>query len=244
MLHSGKACVCLAIILATSDAEKQTPAARLLAMYRRRAKQYEEEALEAENAAKSWEKKTEAAVEESRKEAETLTHKALKDQGVDVWANAAWEFDYMMNDPHPAQAAAAAAKAVVPYQKLYANYVSMQNSYDTAAVGYALRAKSDSSLAKQLQTYANQYKFQGDKAMSDTYEGQATILMKQANTFKGIADDYSKTAHRIYRALPTMQAMTGAAGAYAAAKANPGGALPPGQLFPFTPAPPLLDTVG
>jgi len=82
MLHSGKACVCLAIILATSHAEKQTPAARLLAMYRRRAKQYEEEALEAENAAKSWEKKTEAAVEESRKEAETLTHKALM---IKVW---------------------------------------------------------------------------------------------------------------------------------------------------------------
>ncbi len=60
-----------------------------------------------------------------------------------------------------------------------------QTAYDTTAQGYALRIGMDQDAAKKLQTYANQYKLEGNTERSNTYAGQAALLMKQAENYRG-----------------------------------------------------------
>ena len=43
----------------------------------------------------------------------------------------------------------------------------------------------DQDAAKKLQSYANQYELEGNKEMAKTYGTQASLLMKQAENYRG-----------------------------------------------------------
>merc|ERR1719160_2146804 len=97
-----------------------------------------------------------------------------------TWAHAAWDFEKMLTNPLPGRAAAAAAKAAAPIDATAADYVKSEKIYDGASQAYAERVGMDQGLAKQLATYANQYRLQGDEVLAKTYGEQSTELMKQA----------------------------------------------------------------
>lgn len=219
-----------------SDDPNSNPTVQL---YRRWAKQYEKDAEEAEAAAAEYAREAKAAVAKSTAETHEKAPVEVSNVQADTWVRATEKVEDMLTNDAPAKGAAAAAAAAKPYNDLYAKYEDSKNAYNSAAVGYALRAQMDSGLAKQLQTYANQFHLQGNKALGDTYQGQATMLMKQATTYKGMAEDYDATANRIYRALPEIQKMAGMAGAFAAYGENPTNAMSAKDVYPFTVAPPL-----
>jgi len=211
-----------------------------VAMYRRWTLQYEKDAVEAEKAAEMYSKMTQDVLKNSKETTAAITAGELQRIGADTWAHSAWQFEQMLTDPLPGKAALAAAKAAAPYGKAYTQYAAAQAQYNAAATGYALRVGMDQKLAKQLQTYSDQYRLQGEKVMADSYKSQATLLMKQATSFQGLATDYQSMATRIFGALPTIQNMAGQAGAYAAWQVNPANNLPPQHAFPFTIVPPLV----
>ena len=72
----------------------------------------------------------------------------------------------------------------------------------------------DQAAAKKLQTYANQYKLEGNTEMANTYAGQASLLMKQAENYKNVAQGYTKMALKLNAVIPTIQADAGKAAAY------------------------------
>merc|ERR1719386_451512 len=97
----------------------------------------------------------------------------------------------------------------------------------------------DEALAKQLATYANQYRLQGDNEMAKAYVEQSTLLMKQADTFAKISTNYNKMANKLKTVVPVIQDMAGMHGASAAWKIDPDATLPAEHVFPFTPVPPI-----
>eukprot|EP00747_Dinoflagellata_sp_TGD_P162077 gnl/TRDRNA2_/TRDRNA2_179273_c0_seq1.p1 gnl/TRDRNA2_/TRDRNA2_179273_c0~~gnl/TRDRNA2_/TRDRNA2_179273_c0_seq1.p1 ORF type:complete len:317 (-),score=83.94 gnl/TRDRNA2_/TRDRNA2_179273_c0_seq1:234-1184(-) len=212
---------------------------KLINNYRKYTLQYEKDAVEAEKAAKIYSLMAKQAVKQSKAMTKQISTAEFARVGIPLWAHAAWQFEEMITDPRPAKGAAAAAKAAAPYAKAYGDYVKAQNSYDAAAQAYGNRVGMDSSQAKLLQTYANQYRLQGNTELADAYQEQATTLMKQAEAFKGIALDYNTMAAKIFGVLPSIQDMAGVAGTRAEWMENPTGAFGPEQAVPFTPVPPL-----
>lgn len=211
----------------------------LLTMYRKWTLQYQKDAQEASSAAAYYAQQTRLLEEQVNPEAIANTvNKRLAADGVPVWAYAAWTVQGMLNDPTPVKAAAAAAEAAAPYNAAYAAYDKAKVQFNTAAVGYALRAKQDADLAHNLMSYSNQFRLQGNTEQADTYKGQATNLMKQAEKFKGLADKDNQMAEKIYGVLPSIQGWAGKAGAAAAYDENPLGNLPAKDIFPFTVVPP------
>lgn len=211
----------------------------LLAMYRKYTMQYKEDALEAYAAAKYYAEATQALSNSlNEKEVQARVREKMIGMGVDNWAYAAWAVQGMLNNPIPAKAAAAAAEAAAPYNAAFAAYDKSKVQYNTAATGYALRAKQDAALSQQLMSYANQFRLQGDTTQADQYKGQSMELMKQAVKFKDQANKYQETAQKIYGVLPSIQSWAGKAGAEAAYEANPLGDLPAKEIFPFTVVPP------
>jgi len=224
---------------ASAGSRLQSAANPLLAMYERWTYQYTKDAQEAEAAAAKYAQLTrEEAAKFDPEGMHKEVAKRLKKMGVDTWAYSAWEVQNMLNNPAPKKAAAAAAAAAAPYNAAYAAYDKAKASYNGASIGYALRAKQDAGLAHQLMSYSNQFRLQGNNEQADTYAGQSTGLMKQADNFKNLADTYDTMAQKIYGVLPAIQSWAGKAGAYAAYEENPLGALPAKDIFPFTIVPP------
>jgi hypothetical protein len=225
---------------AASSSSSSTAAANpLLSLYRKWTFQYEKDADEALGEAKFYADETQKLADKVTAKGEGIkVRKKLTDMGVSDWAYAAWTVQGMLNDPAPVKAGAAAAKAAAPYNAAYAAYDTAKVQYDTAAQGYALRAKMDAGLAHQLMSYSNQFRLQGNNQRADEYKGQSTGLMTQANTFKGLANQYSEQAAKIYGVLPSIQNWAGKAAGYAAFEENPLGALPAKEIFPFTVVPP------
>lgn len=211
----------------------------LLTMYRKWTLQYEKDAEEASSAAQYYAQQTKLLEESVNPEKiGEQVKKRLASDGVPLWAYAAWTVQGMLNDPAPVKAAAAAAEAAAPYNAAYAAYDKAKVQFNTAAVGYALRAKQDAELAHNLMSYSNQFRLQGNAQQADVYKGQATNLMKQADTFKGLANKDQQMADKIYGVLPSIQGWAGKAGAAAAYDENPLGNLPAKDVFPFTVVPP------
>lgn len=211
----------------------------LLKQYRAWTQQYEKDAQEANEAAKHYADLAKAVIPDVEKLAHKLGEDEMKRIGVYTWAHAAWQFEKMLENRAPQEAAKAAAEAAAPFNKAVADYQKAQTGYDTTAQMYALRVGMDFDLAKKLRTYAMQYKLQGNEEMEQTYEAQAQLLGKQVETFGGLAKQYSHMAHKIHNAIPIIQRDAGAAGAYAAYFKNPTNAIPPEHAFPFTVAPPI-----
>jgi len=211
----------------------------LLAMYRKWTLQYEKDAQEATSAAAYYAHQTKLLEEQvSAADVGDTMKKKLAADGVPVWAYAAWTVQGMLSDQTPVRAAAAAAEAAAPYNAAYAAYDKAKAQFNSAAVGYALRAKQDADLAHNLMSYANQFRLQGNTQQADVYKGQATSLMTQAEKFSGLADKDTQMAEKIYGVLPSIQGWAGKAGAAAAYDENPLGNLPAKDVFPFTVVPP------
>lgn len=211
----------------------------LLAVYRKRTQQYEKDARDALGSAAFYTQEAKRVANEvNSQDMSLIVKKRLKDMGVSDWAYASWAVQGMLNDRKPVNAADAAAKAAAPYNEAYGAYDKAKTQYDSAAMGYALRAKQDAGLAQQLMSYSNQFRLQGDTKTADNYNAQSSALMAQADKFKGLANTYSETAAKIYGVLPSIQGWAGKAGAYAAYQENPLGALPAKDVFPFTVVPP------
>lgn len=227
------------LVFKRSEVTSESQVNPLMARYRKWTLQYQKDAEEALGQAEFYTAETKKLADKANlKDMQVLMQKKLKDMGVDTWAYAAWTVQDMLNNPKPVKAAAAAAKAAAPYNAAYAAYDKTKNQYDSAAIGYALRAKQDAGLAYQLMSYSNQAKLQGDSKQADTYKGQSVSLMTQAGKFKGLANTYSETAAKIYGVLPSIQSWAGKAGAMAAYEENPLGDLPAKEIFPFTVVPP------
>mmetsp|Transcript_1187 Transcript_1187/g.2594 ORF Transcript_1187/g.2594 Transcript_1187/m.2594 type:complete len:274 (-) Transcript_1187:81-902(-) len=208
----------------------------LLDNYRRMAVAYEKDAQEAEVAAEKYSYMTQAALGGAVKQAVNTEMERLH---VRPWANAVWQFERMLRDPRPANAAAKASEAAAPYEKEFNVYVDRQHKFDAAAQQYALRVRADGELAKNLATYSNQYRLEGDSEKADEFKVQAQTLMNQVASEQSLAKQYHAMAQQIFKKLPDIQKMAGQAAEYAAWKENPAGALPTAQLLPFTVAPPL-----
>lgn len=211
----------------------------LLEQYRKWTLQYQADASEASQAAAYYAQQTKMLEEKvSPGSIDELMHKKLVSDGVNTWAYAAWAVQGMLEDQAPVRAAKAAAEAAAPYNAAYAAYDKAKTQFNTAAVGYALRAKQDADLARNLMSYSNQFRAQGNDGQAEVYKGQAHSLMKQAEKFKGLADKDTVMAEKIYGVLPSIQGWAGKAGAAAAYDENPLGNLPAKDIFPFTVVPP------
>lgn len=221
-----------------ADVSRQ-PSNPVIDLYGRQTKQYLMDAVEAEKAAKMYAKMAAAVVPKAVKTAAVLTTQEMSRIDMPTWAHAAWEFEKMLTNPLPAKAAAAAAKAAAPIDATAAAYVKSEKIYDQASQDYATRVGMDEALAKQLATYANQYRLQGDKVLANTYAEQSTLLMNQADTFAKISQKYNKMANKIKDVVPVIQDMAGMHGASAAWKVDPDNTLPLEHVFPFTPVPPI-----
>merc|ERR1719327_1213310 len=211
----------------------------LLGFYREKTKQYEKDAVEAMKAAEMYTKMAQQAVPIAAKQATKLTGEELKRIDIDTWAHSTWQFEQLLHNPLPGKAAAAAAAAAAPIGKIVGEYAKAEGAYDVTAQEYANRVALDTDLSKKLITYAHQYALQGNKAMSDAYDEQATLLMNQATKFADISKSYNKMATKIFNVIPILQGMAGTTGDFAAWKVDPGGSLPAEHVFPFTPVPPL-----
>jgi len=227
---------CLILFAVALGLEKKNPA--FLARYTEMTEQYEKDAEEANEAAKHYDELAKEAVPGVKKLTDKLVDEEMKRIGVATWAHAAWDFEKMLKNPAPREAAKAAAEAAKPYNKAVADYQNAQTGYDTTAQMYALRVGMDFDQAKKLRTYANQFKLEGNKEMEQTYETQAALLAKQAETYGGLAEQYRTMALRIHNVIPVLQKEAGAAGAYAAYFKNPTNAMPPEHAFLYTVAPP------
>jgi len=211
----------------------------LMEMYHKWTLQYERDAVDAAAAAKHYAQLAHEAVALAQKEAHVLGANEMMRIGVNTWAHAAWQFEKMLTNSAPAQAAKAATAAAAPFNKIVEDYKAAQGAYDSTAQGYALRVGMDDALAKKLMTYSNQYKLQGDKDMEETFKTQATLLANQAENYGNLAKQYTAMAHKIHNVIPILQRDAGMAAGYAAYFKNPTNALPPEHAFPFTVAPPL-----
>jgi len=207
--------------------------------YKRMTLQYLADAKAAAQDAKRYEEMIKAAAPGVVSETSAESSKELARIGVPVWGHATWEIEKMLTNTAPAKAAAAAAKAAAPFMKAAGEYQKAQTAYDATAQGYVLRIGMDQDAAKKLQTYANQYKLEGNTEMSNTYAGQAALLMKQAENYRDTAVEYHKMATRLHAVINSIQADAGKAGAYAAYPLNPGNSFGPEHVFPFTVAPPF-----
>jgi len=208
----------------------------LLDSYTKMAVAYEKDAQEAEVAAEKYNYMTQAALGGAVKQAVGAEMERLH---VKPWANAVWHFERMLRDPRPAKAAKAAAKAAGLYEKEFNVYADAQHKYEAAAQRYALRVRADGELARNLATYSNQYRLEGDTEKADEFKEQATTLINQVASEQKLAKQYHAMATKIFGQLPDIQKMVGQAAKYAAWKENPAGALPSSQLLPYTVAPPL-----
>lgn len=210
----------------------------VISMYRRWTQQYVKDAQDAKEAAEYYAMMTKKVEQKVAESSRKLVPEELEKRHAPTWAYSAWAVEDILNDQTAAKGGAAAAAAAAPYNKAYADYNKAKMSYDSAAVGYALRAKQDAGLAKQLMTYSDQFRLQGRGPTADTYLGQANMLMKQAENYKGLADQYSGMSHKIYSVLPTIQDWAGKAGAFAAYGENPTNAMSAKDAFPYTIVPP------
>lgn len=228
--------------LLAGKVQAQQPAASnpVLNIYLQETLSYEKDAQEAERAAQMYQKMTHDVLQGPLKaETASITAGEMNRIGVNTWGHAVLSFEDMLYEQAGAKGAAAAAKAVKPYNKILAGYVKAQNAYDTTAMAYDLRIPGDENMAKQLITYANQYRLQGNDDMADKYDNMATTYIEQAEKFAGTAQNYFKMAVKINQATPGIQKMAGIAGTHAAWTKNPANVVPASHLFPFTPVPPL-----
>jgi hypothetical protein len=224
---------------AVASQAKQAPINPVLSLYRDWTLQYAKDATEANKAAQMYAKMSQSLLNGPLKQTTaSLTQQEMGRIGIKTWGHAVYEFEKMLQNDGGTRAAAAAAKAAAPYNKLVGDYVKAQGIYDSTAMGYALRITLDVPLAKKLVTYANQYRLQGDNKMADNYDNQASSLMGQAENMARISKGYFKTAMRLNAIAPGIQKMAGIAGAKAAYMVGPP-VIPQSHLFPFTPVPPL-----
>lgn len=223
-----------------SGAAGQGPGgASLVSKYRLEAQQYERAAQEAANEARKFEQKTKNLVYYGGSKTAKLTHQELQRRHLGVWANAAWKVQQMLDDPKPVQAAADAERATLPYIRAYEGYQATSAQYGRTAQAYALRANSDAGTARQLATYANQYRLQGDENTGDLYEHHSRQLMTQADSYEGLALKYQGIAKKIHQALPVIKRMADAERANTEWEENPERGVLPEHVFTFTIAPPL-----
>lgn len=213
--------------------------AALIAMYRRRAQQYERDAAEAETAAEQYAEMSKAAIESSTLQTPGLTFKRLNDAKVNEWARADLQIERLMNDPRPAKAAVKSMEARVPYDNRFKQFLASEAQYGNAARGYGVRATADLAHAKQLMAYANQQRLEGDAKTADLYVDQAVLLGQQAAKLKNLGSNFANMESKIHNALPQIETMAEQAQKFAAWKFNPLGAPGVPELWTYTVAPPL-----
>jgi len=240
LLPLGLLLPAVAGVTVRSESQRSTQATGnpLLEKYRQWALAYERDATEAEAAAQKYAAMTQA-VGNGGAAVQQAVNQEMQRLKVKPWANAVWHFERMLQDPRPGNAAKAAAEAQAPYEKSFQEYQKRQQGFEAAAGAYAGRVNADTELAKELATYSNQYSLEGNAKKAATFREEAETLMQQVKSEKALAENYHKMAGRIHGALFKIQEMSSAAGAYAAYKENPAGALPSSHLVPFTVAPPL-----
>lgn len=229
----------LACLLAQARAVDAAARNPLLAQYRRETLAYERDAREAEAAAANYAQRAKSMIYGGGSAAKVSALEGLRDLKAKVWANAAWRVEHMLTDPAAAKAGPAAAEARAPYMAAYKDYEAKQGQYDAAAQGYAARANGDADSARQLLSYANQYRLEGNEATAGMFAQQSTAMMRHAAQMKEMAVKYEDTARKIHGALPTIEAMAGQAAARAAWLADPAGGVAPEHALPYTIAPPV-----
>jgi len=210
-----------------------------VALFRRRAEQYERDAEEAEAAAQHYANLAQKAVAESSATVAGRTMKKLQDAGVNAWARAALHVERMMDDPRPGVAANAGLKARGIYDKRFNQYLKAGAQYGDAARGYNLRAGMDKTQAKQLRAYGEQLKLEGDGESAKTYDKQAELLDEQADKLKKVSENYAGMSGRIATASEQIEAMAAKAEKFAQWQANPAGVPGDGDLWTYTIAPPI-----
>mmetsp|Transcript_37 Transcript_37/g.100 ORF Transcript_37/g.100 Transcript_37/m.100 type:complete len:260 (+) Transcript_37:159-938(+) len=211
----------------------------LVELYRSRAKQYEHDALLAEEAAQQYAQMTQAEAAAATAATAAETRKELKRVGADIWARATYRVEEMLADDTADKAAKAGEKAAAPYEQVLQQYVLRQNEYSNAGQSFAGRANEDANLAHQLKAYADQRRVEGHAELAQEFATQAKSVMEQAQTYEEMAKKYNAQAWKIHAVLPRIQKGSDAARAYAAWQVNPRNALPPHEVYPFTLAPPI-----
>mmetsp|Transcript_44518 Transcript_44518/g.102780 ORF Transcript_44518/g.102780 Transcript_44518/m.102780 type:complete len:256 (-) Transcript_44518:80-847(-) len=211
----------------------------LVELYRRRASQYEKDAVLAEEAAQQYAQMTQAAAGRATAATAAETRDELHRVGADVWARATYKVEQMLADDTADKAIDAGQKAAAPYEQVLQQYISRQNEYSSAGQSFAGRANQDANLARQLKAYADQRSLEGRVELAQEYSIQAKSVMKQAETYEEMAKKYNGQAWKIHAVLPRIQQGAEAARRYASWQMNPRNALPAHEVYPFTLAPPI-----
>eukprot|EP00929_Paragymnodinium_shiwhaense_P024408 TRINITY_DN15023_c0_g1_i1.p2 TRINITY_DN15023_c0_g1~~TRINITY_DN15023_c0_g1_i1.p2 ORF type:complete len:272 (-),score=81.44 TRINITY_DN15023_c0_g1_i1:106-921(-) len=216
---------------------------KAVALFRRRAEQYERDAEDAEKAAEHYAKLAQDAVHTSEAQVPARVMAKLKEAHVNEWARAALHMERLMDDPRPKAAVEAGLKARAIYDKRWNQYVAAEATYGEAARGYNLRANMDSEQASQLRAYGDQLKLEGDAGSAATYSKQAQLLDDQADKLKKVARNYGTMEGKIRNAADQIESMASKAEKFAQWQANPSGTPGDGDLPTYTIAPPLSVTV-
>lgn len=228
---------------AKASSEEDRSTNPVIALYRRWTKQYLRDAEQANAAAQHYAELTKAAIEPIEQETKKEAAAEMQRVGVREWGHATMQFEQLLENKQAANAARAAASASAPFMAAAGKYQQAQLAYDAAAQGYTLRVGADIARARKLQSVANQYALEGQKELAATYGGQAAVLLKQATSFRGMAEQYHGMATRLHNVIPGIQKDAGAAAAYAAYPENPGNAAGPEHAFAFTVAPPYPEAL-
>mmetsp|Transcript_44064 Transcript_44064/g.104270 ORF Transcript_44064/g.104270 Transcript_44064/m.104270 type:complete len:261 (+) Transcript_44064:114-896(+) len=229
----------LSVQSATSEGTSHRSSNPLVDLYRRKAKQYERDALLAEEAAHQYAQMTQAAAARASNDASTEMQKEFTRVGADTWTRATYNVERMLEDDSASRAADAAKKAEAPYKQALAQYIARQSEFSNAAATFATHANADASLSHQLMTHSNQHRLEGQIELAEEYAAQSKSVMKQAEMYGNIAKKYDSDAWKIHRLLPRIQSGAEAAAKFAAWQMNPRNALPPEEVYPFTIAPPV-----
>merc|ERR1719506_3026331 len=154
----------------------------LLTQYRSQTVQYEKDAEEAAKSAAMYAQMTKEAVDGGTVEsqAHSLGGAEMNRIGVGLWAHAAWEFEKLLRDNRAALQAKAAKEAKAPFVKAEGEYLAAQDSYDVAAQDYGTKVAENQQFANAFQTYANQYRLEGDEETAEKYENEVAQLNGQS----------------------------------------------------------------
>lgn len=213
----------------------------LLSLYRRDTLQYKEDAEEANKAAAMYAQMTKEAVQSGQvaSMAQSLGGAEMNRIGVGTWAHAAWEFEKLLRDNTAALQSKAAKEAKAPFVKAEGEYLAAQDSYDVAAQDYGTKVAENQQFANAFQTYANQYRLEGDEETAEKYENEVAQLNGQSENLANLARAYYTKAVKINNLIPRITKWGKAAAKFAkftVANKNPIGKE---HLFPFTIMPPI-----
>lgn len=184
--------------------------AAAIALYRRRAQQYEHDAAEAEEAAAHYAALTVEVRLSASSTSANITdsvQQALEQRGVPALAR------QVRNAAERAAVANATATARAPYEERYRQYVASGEGFAQAGSRHTLRASADRVHAKQMTATADQ---EENQTIAQLYFDQSARLSESADAEQGLADRYEGVAQRLRGTLPSISAMAESAARYAA----------------------------